>query len=404
MALGDKANALYEKLIQGEEVTFPTIDTDALIIEPEGEDGPLSQPINRVDNCALTSGSVEGNGVLDLLISTVKEHLHVELKAQRISATDYARTLSELIGVAMSNAVQFLSVRDQTYWAAVVAKYQARAAYINQFTARAELQRVFYGMLTEKSQFTLHKMQALNVGLDIDTKEYVLQNDMPVQTDILEFQRTGADLANDGQTIQNNTSAYNLAEILPKQASLLNKEVGTAEFNLTEILPRQADMLTEQISLEQKRITDLGLDTTMKQHQYEFDMPHQTQILGLQKIAAELQNQGLDIQNQTADFQLEGILYKQSNLLQEQIESQRAQTSDTRTDGATVTGSVGVQKDLYRQQIDSYQRDSELKAARLFSDAWITQKTIDEGITPPGAFSNASVDAVLSTIRSKNGL
>lgn len=62
---------------------------------------------------------------------------------------------------------------------------------------------------------------------------------------------------------------------------------------------------------------------------------------------------------------------------------QRAQT-DVRTDGSTVTGAVGKQKDLYSQQITSYQRNSELSAARVFSDAWITQKTIGRGFVAPG--------------------
>ncbi|MBQ5153795.1 hypothetical protein EGM85_11085, partial [Macrococcus caseolyticus] len=62
------------------------------------------------------------------------------------------------------------------------------------------------------------------------------------------------------------------------------------------------------------------------------------------------------------------------------------------------------QKELYTQQITSYQRDAEVKAAKLFTDAWITQKTIDEGLTPPNGFTNASVDDVLSTVKRNNSL
>lgn len=58
---------------------------------------------------------------------------------------------------------------------------------------------------------------------------------------------------------------------------------------------------------------------------------------------------------------------------------------------------------LYKQQIISYQRDAEVKAARLFTDAWITMKTIDEGLTPPNGFTNQRVDDVLLKIREENG-
>lgn len=91
-------------------------------------------------------------------------------------------------------------------------------------------------------------------------------------------------------------------------------------------------------------------------------------------------------------------------LVKENYESVRAQTMDTRTDGTTVVGSIGKQKALYDQQITSYQRDAEVKAAKIFSDAWITQKTIDEGLTAPTALQNASLDRILTVIKTNNKL
>lgn len=103
-------------------------------------------------------------------------------------------------------------------------------------------------------------------------------------------------------------------------------------------------------------------------------------------------------------FNADQMLPQQLKLITEQTEAQRAQTLDTRSDGATVTGSVGKQKELYSQQITSYQRDAEVKAAKLFTDAWITQKTIDEGLNPPNGFTNASIDTILTKLKSNNGL
>lgn len=103
-------------------------------------------------------------------------------------------------------------------------------------------------------------------------------------------------------------------------------------------------------------------------------------------------------------FNVSQMLPQQLKLLTEQTEAQRAQTLDTRSDGATVTGSVGKQKELYSQQITSYQRDAEVKVSKLFTDAWITQKTIDEGLNPPNGFTNASIDTILTKLKSNNGL
>lgn len=103
-------------------------------------------------------------------------------------------------------------------------------------------------------------------------------------------------------------------------------------------------------------------------------------------------------------FNADQMLPQQLKLITEQTEAQRAQTLDTRSDGVTVTGSVGKQKELYSQQITSYQRDAEVKASKLFTDAWITQKTIDEGLNPPNGFTNASIDTILTKLKSNNGL
>ena len=105
----------------------------------------------------------------------------------------------------------------------------------------------------------------------------------------------------------------------------------------------------------------------------------------------------------TAQYNLTNMLPQQLANVKEQTEAQRAQTLDTRTDGVAVVGVLGKQKALYSQQITSYQRDSEVKASKLFTDAWITMKTIDEGLLPPSGFQNSSLDQILTTLKTNNG-
>jgi hypothetical protein len=99
------------------------------------------------------------------------------------------------------------------------------------------------------------------------------------------------------------------------------------------------------------------------------------------------------------------LIGKQELLIEEQTETSRAQTMDTRTDGVTpVVGLVGKQKALYAQQVTSYQRDAEVKAAKIFSDAWITMLTINESIPVPTSFDNTNLDDILGTIKTNNAL
>ena len=133
------------------------------------------------------------------------------------------------------------------------------------------------------------------------------------------------------------------------------------------------------------------------------DIANRTAVYNLDMIMP-LQKVGLEHSNSIALFNLQTMLPQQYELLVEQTEVQRAQTLDTRSDGITVVGAVGKQKDLYSQQIVSYQRDSELKAAKLFADAWTVQKTVDEGFVAPANFQNPSLDSVLGHIKTNNNL
>lgn len=90
--------------------------------------------------------------------------------------------------------------------------------------------------------------------------------------------------------------------------------------------------------------------------------------------------------------------------VKENQEAVRGQTSDKRTDGSTVVGVLGKQKELYSQQIESYKRNDEQKMAKIYADVWMTQKTIDEGLAAPTTFQNAATNTILESARKKVGL
>lgn len=194
------------------------------------------------------------------------------------------------------------------------------------------------------------------------------------------------------------------------QAQLIQVQAFSERVNLetTKVL-----LAAQQFNAAQARAAyaKTKMETATEEITYCTAKANLEQLIPLQVNKLSLENSGQTTANSIAGYNLSTTLPKQSLLLdgqlaytKEQTESQRAQTIDSRTDGSPVTGVLGKQKDLYSQQITSYQRDAELKAARVWSDAWITQKTIDEGLTAPPQFTNANVDSVLSSIRQKNGL
>jgi len=123
----------------------------------------------------------------------------------------------------------------------------------------------------------------------------------------------------------------------------------------------------------------------------------QALLLEAQHVLAQMQ-----IANEDAKYNL---AEQQMALVGEQIEAQRAQTLDTRTDGVTaVNGMIGQQKALYSEQILSYQKDAQSKVARMLLDTWITQKSIDEGLTAPSQLVNAELDEVIVKLRASHSL
>jgi len=163
----------------------------------------------------------------------------------------------------------------------------------------------------------------------------------------------------------------------------------------------QAQAQIAQVELVKARVDMATAKTNLIAMQYQALTAEAGYGLTKIKIATEDASFCLvTAQKSQIDYTIANLLPKQVLLLQEQIEVQRAQTMDTRsTGGAAIAGVIGKQKELYTQQITSYKRDSENKFLKFYTDAWITQKTIDEGLLPPNNFTNASVDALLNTAK-----
>lgn len=104
-----------------------------------------------------------------------------------------------------------------------------------------------------------------------------------------------------------------------------------------------------------------------------------------------------------AAYNLEHMLPAQKMLVDEQIETQRGSTLDKRRDGIDISGSIGRQNLLNEQQTTSYKRADEAKVAKIFTDAWTVQKTIDEGLLAPEQFKNDYVNQVLVNLREAVG-
>ena len=429
------ANDLIDSLLAGKDFTVPNVELNADSLKlPTGSNIEMYASILRLSVSDLTQEKVGGTGAFDALMTSVKAHLREEYEKGRITGAEYTKAYAELVTASMAHATQFLLGKDQVYWTSQLSQIQSVTAMLQMESERVKLAALKFDALTSEANYALTKLKLANEDAQYCINKYNLEQMLPAQkalldaqvlgqvanndkaryelTNMLPKQSEGLGLANDGKLIENNTATYNLSSILPKQAAMLEAQRDgqviqndQGRYTLQNLMPAQLEKLVADIE-------GVQANTDIARYNLSVLLPVQhltakytlEQMMPSQKAMVDSQKQGQDVANQVATYNKEFTVPQQYQLLKEQTETQRAQTADNRSDGAAVVGYVGKQKDLYSQQIDSFKRDAEIKAAKLVSDGWMTQKTIDEAALTPASFQQNMVDAVLQRVKTNNGL
>lgn len=361
--VGEKVEELYTVLLGDQKFCISDICppvTDFSLPEwqvPFDADSDLNKEIRKVTIEDLTNDT--GSGAFDKLAKAVKAILHDEYERGRITGADYAQTTAALIDSALANATQFVLQKDVVFWQAQKGLYDAWETKVNVELAKNQVSLVQMQQASQRIDFANGKLR-LMVGLEeysnaVANREIVI----PKQNELVDAQINQV-------RAETEATSFNINNILPKQAAMVGAqteqvkaETESTRFSIDNILPKQVEMTDAQIG----------------------------------QVSAE---------TASIRFTTDRILPKQAILISEQGEAQRAQTSGHRSDGQKVVGVLGEQVNLYKQQIISYQRDAEVKAARLFSDAWITMKTIDEGTFEPDSYTNTNIDKALKRVMTEN--
>lgn len=385
-------------------------------------------------------GTLEGPGAFDVFMQAMDKHLEREFKGNRITGSQYAEVYTAVANQVMGQAVSFTLQKDQARWAAVTAQMQARITEIQATQALVELEKAkieaananFQLNLTA-AQYGLTKMQIAteeanhdSVTADVAIKQFQRNYQQPADLSITHYERTA---------VMPSTVAMNEFQtdrILPAQAAV-------TEYQNQVLQPLEADLQRLQrdrivpvaADIEEfRRDNMLPVELAQQQHILNQRQPAETNLIneqiesqrantldtrtdGLTPISGVigLQKRNLVSDADIKDYNLANTLPRQVELVGEQIklteeqtEAERAKTLDTRSDGATVEGSVGKQKDLYDQQIDSFIKDAQHKTAKMYLDSWITRKTLDIGVPVPAEFSEANVSSVFGNVKSNNNL
>lgn len=436
----DLAQQLFVSLT-ADAPTPPTIDfSDSKYdFTPDGN-SDLYGDADRIELTDLTQVDLAGDGVFDKLMAAMDLHIQREFKGNRITGDQYAKVYTEVMSGVLSSSVQFLLSRDQAHWVAITAQMQARVAEIQATKALIELeeakvltQKAVFDMRNSGAQYALTKLQLASenqknflLQAQTDGEVYRVRHLLPAELAIQQYQRM--------QVLPSSVAINQVqsSRVLPAEAAIkefINRELQpiekrTAAYQIDVAMPIKTDieefqrdsLLPVQLDQEQHKLNQLmPAQTGFAREQWESQRAQtmNTRTDGLTAITGILgkQRESLGLDVETKQFNLDEtlptqviLLDKQIDLLAEQKEAERSKTLNTRTDGTTIVGSVGKQKDLYTQQIDSFIKDAKFKTAKMYLDGWITQKTLDEGLTAPSELTNTEINEVLVANRTANGL
>ena len=330
-----RSKELLSSVTEGLDFSIPNVDfNDPSFDIPNSLASALQKTPEPLTIGTLTDCNIDGDGCFDKVMTALKAHLMGEYDAGRITGAEYTKAYIASMQGALQFSVQYLLGKDNAYFTALGTQAGALRANVEAYTAKAQLAIAQAQAHMNKAQYAA---EVLKLGATDTQRDLVIEQAKQV---VAQTSLTG--VQEDLTTEQVNTQV-NQTKHLAEQT----KQV-TAQ---TALVGVQKDLTTEQVKTQEKQTAHLGRQTELVTEQIDQTIA-QTGLIGAQTI----------------------VQTQQEKLLKAQTEQAHAQVSDTLVDGTTpVTGYIGDQKSLLKQQVVSFKKDSIIKSAKIYADSFATQ-------------------------------
>ncbi|MGV8863302.1 MAG: hypothetical protein ACOH2T_19310 [Pseudomonas sp.] len=387
-----EANELYTALAGDLDITInlPELVVSTEFPAPNEAGNPAYELLPRITVDDLTTASVSGTGVFDVMMRAVTAQVTEQFEKGRITGADFAKTFLGAMTAVMEFGTSFLINKDRAYLENLKIQEEVKASQILRITALANLEiartKIQQSILetamfkfkahTNRNEYATSKMELVDAYHKVNTSEEQLN---------LLFEQIDAARAQTKETLANGQSIGGLLaldkQLKSAQAETAGEALDTARAQTKETLKGGGAILglvaIEKLTKEaQRRLVEEQVETA-RASTWETHV-NGTPIEGIAKYEKELKQ-------------------AQSKLVLEQYEAQRGQTRGTLSTGEAVIGLVGAQTRLYEQQIISYKRDAETKGLKMVMDSWIARKTIDEGVAVPSIIDTPSLNLKMTT-------
>ena len=271
----------------------------------------------------LTEATLDGSGVLDVLLQTMRLHLDREFKSNRITGTAYATVYAESMAVFLQQAIQYTLSKSRMALELQQLEEQVALVKLQQDQTVAQTNKIATDTVVAIKQG--HLIDAQTCQVKAQTNQINAETALKLPAEVAKI---GADTAN--QT---------------KQTELL-------QYELLNIKPQQLALATKEVALKDKQIEVSIADLALKGKQLD---------LATYEVTTKLPAEVASVQAQTA-------LYTQKTT------TERAQTDNSVVGADSV---VDIQNKMLAAQTSGFQRDAEQKAAQLLINTWNVRNNAD---------------------------
>ena len=320
-------------------------------------------------NDDLTTVSLTGSGVFDILMQTATLHLKSEMQAGRITGASYTQAYMTAMQYAMQNAVQFVMSSKQI-------NGQLRLLEQQTLTEVQQTAHVVKQILQTVSATTLLDKQALSEVQN--TLHITASTALLTQQKLTETQQTDLVAKQILATVANTTLVGQQTQTETVNTSLATKRVAQTE---------SATLLQNQQTQTELRNTNLVEQKVVTEKAQTSDEIDTVPVAGVIKAQTE------QVRSVTAQNNASTALIEQKRI------TEAGQTTNN------TEGILGAQQQLYIAQKEGFEFDKVYKFASKLSDVWISRLSLDT-VSDIGAagMGDASILAAINELRSAVGL
>jgi hypothetical protein len=335
----------------------------------------------------LTKGTLNGTGVFDVLLQTLRLHLDREFTSGRITGTAYATVYSQALTSFLGQATAYCLSKaklalELQQLAEQVTILQLQQAKLTAETSLVESQQSQVEAETAKVLYETTYVLPENVKVIKNQQDQLIAQTNKVTTDTVISIKQGH--LTDAQTCQVKAETNKVnAEVtlkLPEEVALLELNQAQLTAQTAQVTYTTANLLPEQLA----QLTAQIAGTTAQTAQATYTT---TNLLPAQLAQLTAQTAGTTAQTAQTAFTTTYLLPAQLSHTETQTTNVNAQTNLyiqkkatelAQTVSTPAANSVmGVQNALMVKQTENYDRDAEQKAAKIMIDTWNVRRNQD---------------------------